>query len=118
MMIAEAKWSEHDPDGVIWKSPYSRGFYRIVESLMHSEYDLSLEFTLQKYVKSKVLRSVLGGMRIFGDGKERVAKYRDPRFFGWRGQRTPEKAERHRVGHQIKAERERQKKAQRLRVLS
>jgi radical SAM superfamily enzyme YgiQ (UPF0313 family) len=118
MLLEDQKWSEHDPDSVIWKSPYSRGFYRVVESLIHTEYDLALEFTLQKYVKSKVLRSVLGGMRLMGDGKDRIDRYRDPRFFGWRGQRTADKAERHRVGHKVKAEKLKREKAQRLRVLS
>jgi anaerobic magnesium-protoporphyrin IX monomethyl ester cyclase len=110
MMLEDQKWSEHHPDGVIWKSPYSRGYYRIVESLMHAEYDLGLEFTVAKYVKSKVLRSVLGGMRLMGDGKERIERYRDERFHGWRGQRTPERSARHREGHK--------EKAHRLRVLT
>ncbi len=118
MLLEDQKWSEHDPDGVIWKSPYSRGYYRIVESLMHTEYDLGLEFTLKKYLKSKMLRGILGGMRAMGDGAERIERYRDERFFGWRGQRTPEKSARHREGHRKKADDLRQEKLTGLRVLS
>jgi radical SAM superfamily enzyme YgiQ (UPF0313 family) len=108
-------WADEDPDAVSWEAPYSAGFYRILESLLHAEYDLGLEFRLKTWAKSAVLRGVLAMMRAAGDGKERIARYRDPRFQGWSGLRNPGMSERHRAGHQQKAER---MKGARLRVVT
>ena len=111
LMHADSRWAEEDPDSVKWQTPFSGGFYRAIESLLHAEYDLGLEFTLKKYLKVKTLRAVLAGMRMAGDDRGRIEKYRvDERFFGWRGLRTAEKTARHRSGHA--------KKAERLRVIS
>lgn len=101
------RWAEEDPDSVKWEAPYSAGFYKVVESLLHAEYDLALEDNLAKRAKVKVLRGVLAGMRAAGDGKVRVERYRDERFRGWTD-RTPERAARHRVAHAKKAEAARQ----------
>ncbi len=109
------RWAAEDPDAVHWEAPYSAGFYRILESLLHAEYDLGLEFRLKTWAKSKVLKGVLAMMRAAGDGKERILRYRDPRFQGWRGLRSAAMSERHRVGHQQKAER---MKRARLRVVT
>lgn len=109
-MHADSRWAEEDPDSVKWEAPFSGGFYRAIESLLHAEYDLKLEFSMAKYLKVKTLRALLKGMRLAGDGGDKLEKYRDPRFHGWRGLRSPEKTARHRSGHA--------KKAERLRVLS
>jgi radical SAM superfamily enzyme YgiQ (UPF0313 family) len=97
-------WAEQDPDAVQWEAPHSSGFYRILESLLHAEYDLGLEFRLRSWMKARVLEGALQVMRALGDGKARIAAYRDPRFQGWKGLRNPEMSARHRAGHQRKAE--------------
>ncbi|MCK6551100.1 B12-binding domain-containing radical SAM protein [Myxococcota bacterium] len=115
--MLKGDWASRDPDSVQWESPYSPGFYRIVESLLHAEYELALEWSAKKYAKARLLRSILAGMRAAGDGKERLVRYRDPRFAGWQGLRTPEKAARHRAGHAKKAAEQRASRA-RLEVVS
>lgn len=118
MMTEERQWAEHDPDDIIWESPYSRGYYRIVESLMHAEYDLGLEFRLRRFLKAKILRGVLSSMRMLGNGRGRLEQYRDDRFRGWRGLRRPEHSARHRSGHKKKAVEQRKQPREPLRVLS
>lgn len=117
MMLADNDWAKEDADAVVWDSPYSRGFYRLVESLMHAEYDLGLEPTVRRYVKSKVLRGLLFGMRVTTARKERLERYASERFAGWEGMRKPEHAARHRAGHRRRAEVRRTKKVE-LKVLS
>lgn len=114
MLLKDQEWAKNDADDIIWESPYSRGYYRIVESLIHAEYDLGLEFQVKKAVKAKVLRSVLAGMRLLEPNKERLARYAGERFKGWEGLKRPEQSARHRAGHHKKAEQQRQTK---LRVL-
>jgi radical SAM superfamily enzyme YgiQ (UPF0313 family) len=109
-MHADSRWAEEDPDSVKWEAPFSAGFYRAIESLLHAEYDLGLEFSMAKYLKVKTLRAVLKGMRLAGDGSAKLEKYRAEQFQGWQGLRSPEKTARHRAGHA--------KKAEKLRVLS
>jgi radical SAM superfamily enzyme YgiQ (UPF0313 family) len=113
MMLEDRAWEEQDPDeSTVWKSPYSRGYYRVVESLLHAEYDLGLERSLSRVVKAKLLRAVLGGMRLLSD-RRRLERYRHERFAGWRGLKRPEQSARHREGHKRKAD-----KRAPLRVLS
>ncbi len=118
MMLADNDWAKEDADAVIWDSPYSRGFYRLVESLMHAEYDLGLEFSVRRYVKSKVLRGMLGAMRAATTKRARLDSYRGDRFRGWEGMRTAEKSARHRAGHQRRAERQREERKVGLKVIS
>lgn len=113
MMLKDETWGDQDPDSVIWKSPYSPGYYRIVESLMHAEYDLGLEFRVRTFMKSKLLRGVLRGMRAMNEGQARRESFQSERFKGWKGLRKAEHSARHRATHAKKAE---QRRAQ-LRVL-
>lgn len=118
MMLADNDWAKEDADAVIWDSPYSRGFYRLVESLMHAEYDLGLEFSVRRFVKSKVLRGMIGAMRFATTKKDRLTEYRGDRFRGWEGMRTPEKSARHRAGHRRRAEHDREERRATLKVIS
>ncbi len=102
MMHKDNKWAETDPDAVIWDAPYGRGFYRLVESLMHAEYDLGLEFTVRRKAKAVLLRSILSGMHAV-QKEERLQKYRSDRFKGWQGLRKPSHSARHRATHAKKA---------------
>ena len=117
MMLKDSEWSKQDADGVVWDAPYSRGFYRLVESLMHAEYDLGLEFSVRRFAKAKVLRSAINAMAAVATNKERLERYRGDRFAGWEGLRKPEHSARHRAGHQRRAERQRETKPE-LRVIS
>lgn len=103
MMLKDSKWTEHDDESLIWESPYSRGFYRLVESLISTEYKLGLEFSVRSYVKRGLLRSLLFGMRK-GISREYLDRYQSDRFKGWQGLRKPEHAARHRESHAHKAE--------------
>lgn len=102
MMHADHKWEESDPDAVIWDAPYGRGFYRLVESLMHAEYDLGLEFSVRRKVKATLLKGILKGWHAV-QTEERLDKYRSDRFKGWQGLRKPEHSARHRATHAKKA---------------
>lgn len=53
---------------------YSAPFYLLIESLMHSEYDLSLEFTLGHFMRAKALRGLLASMRLLASAEEGVAQ--------------------------------------------
>lgn len=99
MMRTDDNWANEDPDSVKWKAPYSPGYYRLVESLLHSEYDLALEFDWKRFAKAKALRGILAAMRAAGDGQGRLERYRDERFAGWQGLRKPSMSARHRAGH-------------------
>jgi len=107
MMLSDRDWATEDPDSVKWQTPYSPGFYRLVESLLHAEYDLALEFSAKRYLKSKALRAAINTMLVAGDGSDRLERYRTDRFKGWQGLRKPEHSARHRAGHAKKADAER-----------
>lgn len=119
MMHTDNNWEETDPDAVIWDAPYGRGFYRLVESLMHAEYDLGLEFTMRRKMKATLLRGILKGMHAM-QKEERLEKYRSDRFKGWQGLRKPKHSARHRATHAKKADEARAKRqsAPGLKVLS
>ncbi|MCB9650560.1 MAG: radical SAM protein [Deltaproteobacteria bacterium] len=117
MMDKEQRWADVGPDSVIWDAPYSRGFYRLVESLMHAEYDLGLEFSVRRMVKAKLLRGILRGMHAL-QRDDRKAVYQSDRFKGWEGLRRPEHSARHRQTHAAKAAEVRKGKGEALRVLS
>ncbi len=103
VLHAERDWASEDPDAVQWQAPYSAGFYRLVESLLHAEHDLALEFTPRRFAKARALRAALAALRLAGDGRGRLERYRDVRFHGWRGLRSPEASARHRAGHARRA---------------
>jgi radical SAM superfamily enzyme YgiQ (UPF0313 family) len=117
-MMTSRDWAEEGEDALHWRAPYSAGYYRIVESLLHAEYDLGLEFSVRKLVKSRILRAALMAMRAAGDGKDRLPLFRNDRFRGWRGLRRPEQTARHRAGHASKSERLRSERRSRLFVVS
>jgi radical SAM superfamily enzyme YgiQ (UPF0313 family) len=117
-MMLSRDWAGEGEDALHWRAPYSAGYYRIVESLLHAEYDLGLEFSLKKLLKTRVLRGALMAMRAAGDGKERIGLFRQDRFLGWRGLRRAEQTARHRAGHASKAERLRSERRSRLFVVT
>jgi hypothetical protein len=117
-MMTSGDWAQQGEDALHFKAPYSAGFYRIVESLLHAEYDLGLEFSVTKLLKSRALRAALMAMRAAGDGKDRIPLFRGDTFRGWRGMRRAEQTARHRAGHASKAERLRSERRSRLFVVS
>ena len=103
MMLSDRDWASEDPDSVKWQTPYSPGFYRLVESLLHCEYDLALEFSARRLAKSKVLRAAITAMLVARDGSGRLERYRGEHFKGWQGLRKPEHSARHRAAHARRA---------------
>jgi radical SAM superfamily enzyme YgiQ (UPF0313 family) len=104
LMLSE-DWASAAEEGVHWRAPYSPGFYRLVESLLHAEYDLALEFSVARALKARLLRAALFALRTAGDGGERLEEFRSEHWKGWQGLRRPEQSARHRQGHRQKAER-------------
>jgi len=110
MMLKDSEWAEHDDESLIWESPYSRGFYRLVEALISTEYKLGLEFSMRSYLKRGALRSLIYGMRK-GMDRKHLDRYQSKRFEGWQGLRKPKHSARHRNTHAKKADQKRSERA-------